>query len=101
MSDLPPISLNRPTAIRTTPDSPATVTGTVRLKSPAFEGTEGIIAVDGTAAGVIGEISGQEGNVRFTAILDYALLTKGSHRVELFVRAADGAITRVGPPTSS
>lgn len=77
---------------------PATVTGTVRLKEPAFEGTEAVIAVDGIAAGVIGEISGQEGDVRFTAVLDYALLTKGPHTVELFVRGADGSVTRVGPP---
>ena len=80
---------------------PATVTGVVRLKSPAFEGTEAIIAVDGTAAGVIGEISGQEGNVKFTSVLNYALLTKGSHKVELFVRDENGIVTRVGPPAAS
>ncbi|MFM9083901.1 MAG: hypothetical protein ACKOQ7_08505, partial [Actinomycetota bacterium] len=77
---------------------PATVTGSVTLSAPAMEGTEGIIAVDGIAAGVIGELSGQEGTVRFTAVLDYSLLTAGRHTVELFVRAPDGTVTRVGPP---
>ena len=77
---------------------PATITGTVTLAAPAMEGTEGIVAVDGVAAGVLGELSGQEGTVAFTAILDYSLLTAGPHTVELFVREVDGTVTRVGPP---
>ena len=77
---------------------PATVTGTVTLATPAMEGTEGIVVVDGRAAGVLGELSGQEGTVGFTAVLDYSLLGAGSHTVELFVREADGTLTRVGPP---
>ena len=87
-------------AVKGTPGStvPATVTGSVTLSAPAMEGTEGIIAVDGIAAGVMGELSGQEGTVRFTAVLDYSLLTAGPHTVELFVRAPDGTVTRVGPP---
>jgi hypothetical protein len=63
-----------------------------------MEGTEGIVVVDGRAAGVLGELSGQEGTVGFTAVLDYSLLGAGSHTVELFVREADGTLTRVGPP---
>jgi hypothetical protein len=63
-----------------------------------MEGTEGIVVVDGIAAGVLGELSGQEGTVSFTGILDYSLLTAGPHTVELFVREADGSVTRVGPP---
>ncbi|NBQ99667.1 MAG: hypothetical protein EBT79_03425 [Actinobacteria bacterium] len=77
---------------------PATVVGTVELSRPAVEGTEGIIAVDGIAAGVLGELSGQEGAVRFTAILDIARLGAGAHTVELFVRDENGTVTRVGPP---
>lgn len=77
---------------------PATVTGTVTLSGPAVEGTEGIIAVDGIAAGVLGELSGQEGEVRFTAVLDIARLGAGVHTVELYVRDENGVITRVGPP---
>ncbi|MFM8794868.1 MAG: sulfatase-like hydrolase/transferase [Acidimicrobiales bacterium] len=77
---------------------PATVTGTVTFSAPAMEGTEGIVVVDGIAAGVLGELSGQEGTVVFTAILDYSRLTAGAHTVELFVREADGTVTRVGPP---
>jgi hypothetical protein len=77
---------------------PATVTGTVTLSGPAVEGTEGIIAVDGIAAGVLGELSGQEGEIRFTAILDIARLGAGAHTVELFVRDENGTVTRVGPP---
>jgi superfamily II helicase len=77
---------------------PSLVTGTVRLASPLEEGTEGIIAVDGVAAGVIGELSGARDIVSYTAILDYTLLTPGDHIVELFVRAPDGAITKVGFP---
>lgn len=86
--------------IRTTKGSPvpATVTGVVRLSGTAGDGTEGIIAVDGVAAGVIGELSGQEGDVPFTAVLDYSLLTAGSHTVELFIRAADGTVSRAGEP---
>ncbi|MFM7263273.1 MAG: sulfatase-like hydrolase/transferase [Acidimicrobiales bacterium] len=87
-------------AVKGTPGStvPATVTGSVTLSAPAMEGTEGVIVVDGIAAGVMGELSGQEGTVRFTAVLDYSLLTAGPHTVELFVRAPDGTVTRVGPP---
>ena len=77
---------------------PATVTGTVTLSGPAVEGTEGIIAVDGIAAGVLGELSGQEGEIRFTSVLDITRLGAGAHTVELFVRDENGTVTRVGPP---
>ncbi len=78
---------------------PSLVTGVIRLKAGASEGTEGIIAIDGIAAGVIGEISGARDEVAYTAILDYSLLTKGAHVVELFVRDAEGAISKVGTPS--
>ena len=77
---------------------PSLVTGTIRLSAPVDIGTEGIIAIDGVAAGVVGELSGARDVVSFTAILDYTLLTPGDHSVELFVRAPDGAITKVGLP---
>jgi hypothetical protein len=77
---------------------PSLITGTIRLTAPVDIGTEGIIAIDGVAAGVIGELSGARDVVSYTAILDYTLLTPGDHTVELFVRAADGVITKVGSP---
>jgi hypothetical protein len=77
---------------------PSLITGTIRLTAPIDIGTEGIIAIDGVAAGVIGELSGARDVVSYTAILDYTLLTPGDHTVELFVRAADGVITKVGSP---
>ena len=79
---------------------PTTVTGRVSMRSLAEEGTEGIIAIDGVAAGVIGELAAQEGAVKYTAVLDYGLLTPGDHRLELFIRDRTGAITRVGAPTA-
>ncbi|MEY4032610.1 MAG: hypothetical protein RL573_1522 [Actinomycetota bacterium] len=96
--------LNQAAAFRTIDGSegstvPATVTGRISLKAPAIEGTEGIITVDGIAAGVIGEMGGQEGEVKFTAVLDYSLLTKGSHEVRLFIRDENGVITSAGLPT--
>jgi Sulfatase len=77
---------------------PSLVTGGVTLSSPLDDGTEGIIAIDGVAAGVIGELSGARDAVEFTAILDFSLLTEGKHTVEMFLRLPNGEITRVGPP---
>lgn len=77
---------------------PSLVTGLVRVNGSIDVGSEGIIAVDGIAAGVIGELSGARGLVSYTALLDYTLFTQGNHTVELFVRDATGAVTRVGAP---
>ena len=77
---------------------PSLVTGGVTLSAPLEDGTEGIIAIDGIAAGVIGELSGARDAVQFTAILDYSLLKQGRHTVELFLRSPSGVITRVGQP---
>jgi hypothetical protein len=77
---------------------PSLVTGTITLATPLSTGAEGIIVVDGVAAGVIGELSGARDVVEFTALLDYSLFTDGVHTAELFVRHEDGAITRVGAP---
>ena len=77
---------------------PSLITGSVRVSSPLPEGTEGIVAIDGVAAGVIGELSGADGDTVFTAVLDYTMLTDGAHHVELFVHRPDGSITRVGVP---
>jgi hypothetical protein len=76
---------------------PSLITGVVRINGSLADGTEGIVAIDGIAAGVIGELSGARGFVPFTAVLDYTLLTKGAHTVELFVRDASGAITAAVP----
>ena len=77
---------------------PSLVTGLVRVNGSLDVGSEGIIAVDGIAAGVIGELSGARGLVPYTALLDYTLFTQGNHTVGLFVRDATGAVTRVGAP---
>ena len=77
---------------------PSLVTGTITIAAPLSTGVEGIIVVDGVAAGVVGELSGARGVVEFTALLDYSLFIDGAHTAELFVRDEDGVITRVGPP---
>ncbi len=73
---------------------PSLITGLVRINGSLDAGTEGIISVDGIAAGVIGELDGARGLVQYTAILDYTLLSAGSHKVELFVRDASGALSK-------
>ena len=78
---------------------PALITGTVAISQPLEGGTEGIIAVDGIAAGVIGELSGARSVTSFTAVLDYTLLTPGAHIVELFIRNPDGSLTSAGAPS--
>ena len=78
---------------------PALITGTVTLSQALDGGAEGIIAVDGIAAGVIGELSGARSVVDFTAVLDYTLLTPGKHTVEMFIRNPDGSLTSVGAPS--
>ena len=77
---------------------PSLITGLVRVSGSFDEGTEGIVAVDGIAAGVLGELAGARGLIQYTALLDYSLFKEGSHTVELFVRDASGVITRVGVP---
>jgi hypothetical protein len=78
---------------------PGLVTGEVTLSQSLEDGTEGIIAVDGIAAGVIGELSGARTAVSFVAVLDYTLLTPGPHTIELFIRNPDGTLTFVGSPS--
>ncbi len=77
---------------------PSLITGLIRVNGSLDSGTEGIVVVDGIAAGVIGELSGARGLVEYTAVLDYTMLTAGQHAVELFVRDTAGSITRVGAP---
>lgn len=77
---------------------PSLITGRVVLAGSLDEGTEGIVVVDGVAAGVIGELSGAMGEVSYTAILDYSLLTEGKHDIQLFIRSADGQLSKVGEP---
>jgi hypothetical protein len=78
---------------------PGLITGKVTLSQPLDAGTEGVIAVDGVAAGVIGELSGASSTVSYAAVLDYTLLSRGSHDVELFIRYPDGTLTSVGAPS--
>ncbi|MEY4633176.1 MAG: hypothetical protein RLZ18_548 [Actinomycetota bacterium] len=79
-------------------DVPSLVTGSVQMSGELPAGTEGIVAIDGVAAGVIGELSNARDVTAFTSILDYSLLTPGKHIVELYVRSAEGVLTRVGQP---
>jgi len=78
---------------------PALVTGEVTVSIGLEVGTEGIIAIDGIAAGVVGELSGARTVVNFTALLDYTLLKPGAHSLELFIRKPDGSITSAGAPS--
>ena len=78
---------------------PSLITGNIQLAKPLDVGTEGVVAIDGIAAGVIGELSGARDVVSYTAILDYGLLTEGSHTVELYVRLPNGELERVGKPS--
>lgn len=78
---------------------PALVTGEVTVSIGLEVGTEGIIAIDGIAAGVVGELSGARSVVNFTALLDYTLLKPGAHAIELFIRHPDGSITSAGAPS--
>ena len=71
---------------------PSLVTGIITLNGTLDEGVEGVIAIDGVAAGVIGELSGARQIVPYTAILDYSLLTQGKHSVQLFLRYPNGDI---------
>jgi hypothetical protein len=75
------------------------ITGEITVSQPLEQGTEGIVVVDGIAAGVIGELSSARSSVNFAAVLDYTLLTPGPHTVELFVRNPDGTLTSVGSPS--
>ena len=78
---------------------PSLITGNIQLAKPLDVGTEGVVAIDGIAAGVIGELSGARDVVSYTAILDYGLLTEGAHTVELYVRLPNGQLERVGKPS--
>ena len=78
---------------------PGMITGKVTLSQSLEDGTEGIITVDGVAAGVIGELSGARSVVTFASVLDYTLLTPGPHTIELYIRNPDGTITSVGAPS--
>lgn len=77
---------------------PSLLTGSVVISGQLEEGTEGIVTVDGVAAGVMGELSNSRSEVPFTVVLDYTRFTKGDHVVELFIRSPQGAITKVGSP---
>ena len=77
---------------------PSLITGSIQMSGELPAGTEGVVAIDGVAAGVIGELSNARDVAAFTAVLDYSLLTAGKHIVDLYVRTPDGVLTRVGQP---
>lgn len=64
---------------------PVQVKGTLRLHQRMPPGAEGIITIDGVAAGVVTEIGGAEGEISFDAIVDYSLFTGGSHEIGLVI----------------
>lgn len=64
---------------------PVQVKGTLRLRQQMPPGAEGIITIDGVAAGVVAEIGGAEGEISFDAIVDYTLFTGGSHEIGLVI----------------
>ena len=64
---------------------PVQVKGTLRLRQQMPPGAEGIITIDGVAAGVVTEIGGAAGEISFDAIVDFTLLTGGSHEIGLVI----------------
>lgn len=80
--------------------APVTVQGGVLLKEPLPAGSEGILVVDGIAAGVVGEFGSGSVYFGFLSVIDYSLLTSGKHTLEMLVYNGEtGAITTAGAPT--
>lgn len=80
--------------------APVTVQGGVLLNEPLPEGSEGILVVDGVAAGVVGEFGNGSVYFGFLAVIDYSLLTAGKHKVEMLVYNGEtGVITSAGAPS--
>ena len=77
---------------------PSLIFGTVTTTKELPEGTEGIVTINGIAAGVIGELSLGVDTIEYTAVLDYTLLTKGTHEIGLVIRTPDGLLANVGAP---
>jgi hypothetical protein len=64
-------------------------------------GAEGIITIDGVAAGVITELSGAQGDVDFDVVINYQLLSAGSHDLGLIINFdGRGTDLRVAPAPS-
>lgn len=80
--------------------APVTVQGGVLLNEPLPEGSEGILVVDGVAAGVVGEFGNGSVYFGFLSVIDYSLLTSGKHKVEMLVYNGEtGVITTAGSPS--
>ncbi len=80
--------------------APVVVLGGVLLNEPLPEGSEGILVVDGIAAGVVGEFGLGSVYFGFLSVIDYSLLTAGKHKLELLVYNGEtGTITTAGAPT--
>ncbi|MSO31185.1 MAG: hypothetical protein EXQ64_00050 [Ilumatobacteraceae bacterium] len=80
--------------------TPVTVQGGVLLNEPLPEGSEGILVVDGVAAGVVGEFGNGSVYFGFLSVIDYSLLTSGKHKVEMLVYNGEtGVITTAGSPS--
>lgn len=79
--------------------TPAQLTGSIFLESSVPDGTEGLVLVDGTVAGVIVELGGSPaGELIFSAILDPALIKSPEARIDLAIASPDGTYTMVGAP---
>jgi len=77
---------------------PVQLKGVMRLSRQMPANAEGIITVNGVAAGVISEIAGAVGEVDFDVIINYQLLTQGTHEVGLVINFdGNGRDLRVGP----
>jgi hypothetical protein len=77
---------------------PVQLKGVMRLSQQMPANAEGIITVNGVAAGVISEIGGAVGEINFDVVINYRLLTQGTHEVGLVLNFdGNGKDLRAGP----
>ncbi len=80
---------------------PVQLKGVITVDQPLPTGAEGIITIDGVAAGVITELSGAQGDVDFDVVINYQLLSAGSHDLGLIINFdGRGTDLRVAPAPS-
>jgi hypothetical protein len=81
---------------------PAQVSGVMTTTADAPAGTEALLVVDGIVAGVIVELGGSPaGEVKFSGIINPALVASSQSKFELAIAAPDGTVTMVGAPSPS
>jgi hypothetical protein len=80
---------------------PVQLKGVITVDQSLPTGAEGIITIDGVAAGVITELSGAQGDVDFDVVINYQLLSAGSHDLGLIINFdGRGTDLRVAPAPS-